>query len=74
MNKKKTHLLQYGRLMSSRLLAAVGRLRCDSVSASTSRGDTPSISCSREGKAEGPVHSRAGIVTDDEEEEDCIAA
>lgn len=57
--------------MSSRLLADVVRLRWDSVSASTSRGEAPSFSCRREAIAEGPVHSRAGSITDDE---DCITA
>lgn len=53
--------------MSSRLLADVVRLRWDSVSASTRRGEAPSFSCSRETTAEGPAHSRAGSVTDDED-------
>lgn len=58
--------------MSSRLLTDVFMLRCDRVSASTSRGETPSFSCSRAGIALEPDHSKAGSVTD--EEEDCSAA
>ncbi len=64
--------VQYGRLMSSKLLADVLMLRCDRVSASTSTGETPSFSCKRAGMADEPDHSTAGSVTD--EEEDCSAA
>lgn len=58
--------------MSSRLLADVLMLRCDRVSASMSRGETASFSCRRARIAEESDHSKAGSVTD--EEEDCIAA
>lgn len=43
-------------------------LRCDRVSASTSRGETPSFFCSRAAIPEEPGHSNAGSVTDEGED------
>lgn len=63
-----SYSVQYGRLMSSRLLTDLSMLRCDRVSASTSRGETPSFSCSRAVMPEEPGHSNAGSVTDERED------
>lgn len=55
--------MQYGRLMSSRLLTDGSMVSWDNASTSTSRGETPSFSCSRAVMAADPDHSSAGNVT-----------
>lgn len=72
LKRSHSYSVQYGRLMSNRLLTALSILRCASVSASRRTGETPSFSCSKAGTPEEPSHSTAGRLT--EEEEVCSTA